>query len=246
MTSRINCNRFKVDRDRIQLVEEPDFMTSEDPWFRPVDIQLGADGALYVADFYNKIIGHYEVRLDHPDRDRTSGRIWRIVYRGKDTTSKPLSSLAMPASDQPFEQLVKELDSTNSARRQFALEELCRPAKPTPEQEQLALQMFSNQDAVSKAPDALVINMLWSMLRRGGVAESVLESAFRNASPIRQAAVFQVWAAMPGVRPTLRILRCCKRPPAPLYSQTYRKSQLQQPVLWPCMVPLATCPCYST
>ncbi len=97
MTSRINCNRFQVDRDRIQLVEQPDFMTSDDPWFRPVDILLGPDGALYVADFYNKIIGHYEVRLDHPERDRTSGRIWRIVYRGSDASSRPLTSLKVAA-----------------------------------------------------------------------------------------------------------------------------------------------------
>ncbi len=60
------------------------FLKSEDPWFRPVDLKLGPDGALYVADFYNCIIGHYEVPLDHPGRDRERGRIWRIVYRGKD------------------------------------------------------------------------------------------------------------------------------------------------------------------
>ena len=41
--------------------EQPDFLASKDPWFRPVDIKLGPDGALYVSDFYNKIIGHYEV-----------------------------------------------------------------------------------------------------------------------------------------------------------------------------------------
>ena len=43
--------------------------SADDPWFRPVDLQLGPDGALYVADFYNRIIGHYEVPLDHPGRD---------------------------------------------------------------------------------------------------------------------------------------------------------------------------------
>jgi putative heme-binding domain-containing protein len=59
------------------------FLESDDPWFRPVHIQLGPDGALYVADFYNRIIGHYEVPLTHPGRDRTSGRIWRIVYQGE-------------------------------------------------------------------------------------------------------------------------------------------------------------------
>ena len=49
-----------------------DFLIEHDPWFRPVDIKLGPDGALYIADFYNRIIGHYEVPLDHPGRDRTA------------------------------------------------------------------------------------------------------------------------------------------------------------------------------
>ena len=64
--------------------EKPDFLTSKDRWFRPVDIKLGPDGALYVADFYNKIIGHYEVDLKDPRRDKDRGRLWRIVWKGKD------------------------------------------------------------------------------------------------------------------------------------------------------------------
>ncbi|GAB5402170.1 MAG: hypothetical protein Aurels2KO_04010 [Aureliella sp.] len=82
MTSRINCNALRRAGATARAEELPDFLTSDDPWFRPVDIQLGPDGGLYVADFYNKIIGHYEVPLTHPGRDRTSGRIWRITYTG--------------------------------------------------------------------------------------------------------------------------------------------------------------------
>ncbi|HRK35265.1 MAG TPA: c-type cytochrome [Candidatus Hydrogenedentes bacterium] len=63
---------------------KPDFMKSSDGWFRPVDLELGPDGAIYVADWYNAVIAHVEVRLDHPARDKTRGRIWRIVYRGTD------------------------------------------------------------------------------------------------------------------------------------------------------------------
>ncbi|MGB7327033.1 MAG: PVC-type heme-binding CxxCH protein [Rubripirellula sp.] len=83
MTSRLNRNQ-RVFRGATAIGEEqPDFLTSDDPWFRPVDVQMGPDGNIYVADFYNKIIGHYEVPLEHPERDRTSGRIWQIRYTGQ-------------------------------------------------------------------------------------------------------------------------------------------------------------------
>ena len=70
------------------MKEEADFLTSEDPWFRPVDIQVGPDGALYIADFYNRIIGHYEVPLNHEGRDRERGRIWKVAYVGTSTESE--------------------------------------------------------------------------------------------------------------------------------------------------------------
>lgn len=91
MTCRINRNRLEYSGATARAVEMPDLLTSDDPWFRPVDLQLGPDGAIYVADFYNKIIGHYEVPLTHPDRDRTSGRIWRIRWTGD---SKPATERA--------------------------------------------------------------------------------------------------------------------------------------------------------
>jgi putative heme-binding domain-containing protein len=84
VTNRINHDRLEKHGSTLKAIEQPDFLTCDDPWFRPVDLKLGPDGAIYVADFYNRIIGHYEVPLTHPGRDHERGRIWRIVYRGAD------------------------------------------------------------------------------------------------------------------------------------------------------------------
>ena len=58
-------------------------LTSTHNAFRPVDLNTGPDGALYVADWFNPIIGHYQASLRHPDRDKKHGRIWRITTKGQ-------------------------------------------------------------------------------------------------------------------------------------------------------------------
>ena len=101
---------------------QPDFLTSDDRWFRPVDLKLGPDGALYVADFYNKIIGHYEVPLTHPGRDRERGRIWRIVYRGTD--GKAVIPKLPDFTKMTTTELIAELNNPNLARRILATNRL--------------------------------------------------------------------------------------------------------------------------
>ncbi len=83
VTSRINCDRIAWHGSTPVGKAMPDFLVSDDPWFRPVDLKIGPDGAIYVADFYNRIVGHYEVDLKHPGRDKDRGRIWRIVRTDK-------------------------------------------------------------------------------------------------------------------------------------------------------------------
>jgi len=79
ITSTINAVRIVRNPNGTVTAEHlPDFLTSEDDWFRPVNIEFGPDGCLYVADWYNKIVSHNEVPTTHPDRDKSHGRIWRI------------------------------------------------------------------------------------------------------------------------------------------------------------------------
>ncbi len=116
VTSRVNHDKVTFTGSTPKANEQPDFITSDDPWFRPVDLQLGPDNALYIADFYNRIIGHYEVPLDHPGRDKERGRIWRVV---KKEAQKPFNAETLQ-----LDELVSELGSANLTRRGLAVEEL--------------------------------------------------------------------------------------------------------------------------
>lgn len=61
----------------------PDFLRSTDKNFRPTDMVFGADGALYVADWHNIIIGHMQHNIRDPKRDKKHGRIYRMVYKDR-------------------------------------------------------------------------------------------------------------------------------------------------------------------
>ena len=64
-------------------VESAELMVAGHPSFRPVETRVGPDGALYIADWFNPIIGHYQASLRHPDRDVEHGRIWRMTAKGR-------------------------------------------------------------------------------------------------------------------------------------------------------------------
>ncbi len=69
--------------------QQEDLITSSHGSFRPIDLQMGPDGALYVADWYNPIIQHGEVDFRDERRDRTHGRIWRITAKDRALVEKP-------------------------------------------------------------------------------------------------------------------------------------------------------------
>ncbi|MDX1953523.1 MAG: HEAT repeat domain-containing protein [Verrucomicrobiota bacterium] len=63
--------------------EMPDVMRTTNVTFRPIDVKVGPDGALYIADWSNPIIQHGEVDFRDPRRDHEHGRIWRVSVKGK-------------------------------------------------------------------------------------------------------------------------------------------------------------------
>lgn len=66
----------------------PDLLRTTNVTFRPIDVKLGPDGALYIADWANPIINHGEVDFRDPRRDHVHGRIWRVAMKGRPLTPK--------------------------------------------------------------------------------------------------------------------------------------------------------------
>lgn len=62
---------------------------SSDLSFRPVDLQFGPDGALYLCDWFNPLIGHMQHSLRDPNRDKSHGRIWRIEHTKNPLVTPP-------------------------------------------------------------------------------------------------------------------------------------------------------------
>jgi hypothetical protein len=122
VTSRIYRNSFEFKGSTPVARPEADFLLSADPWFRPVDVKMGPDGALYVADFYNRIIGHYEVPLNNRGRDRIRGRIWRITYKGDG--KQPARPARRDWSAAPAAELLEALGHPNLPVRLTAADQL--------------------------------------------------------------------------------------------------------------------------
>ncbi len=70
-------------------VEVEPLLQSTDPNFRPVAMQMGPDGALYIGDWFNPLIGHMQYSLRDPRRDVQHGRIWRVTAKGRPLVPRP-------------------------------------------------------------------------------------------------------------------------------------------------------------
>ena len=82
----------------ITAEEVEPILISTDPNFRPSDIEIGGDGALYVADWHNALIGHMQHNMRDPNRDHEHGRIYRVTYKGRDLV-KPAKMMGKPIAE---------------------------------------------------------------------------------------------------------------------------------------------------
>jgi glucose/arabinose dehydrogenase len=110
--------RFADKDSGFSCKEVEPIVQSDDPNFRPVDVEMGPDGAIYFTDWANPIIGHMQHNLRDPSRDRTHARVYRVTCEGND--------LLKPAkiAGEPIEKLLDLLKEPEDRTRYRAKIEL--------------------------------------------------------------------------------------------------------------------------
>jgi len=149
-------------------------VTSDDRWFRPVDIKVGPDGALYVCDWYDQQVNHFR---NHEGRmDAENGRVYRLKARGARPVRTPELGKATSA------QLVQALEATNRWTRQTALRVLADRRE--------ASLVAPLTEALFRSRGQTALETLWALNLSGGWTEALaLRALMHPEAAVREWAV---------------------------------------------------------
>jgi glucose/arabinose dehydrogenase len=177
---------YKLTEDGAGLksTEVDPILQSADENFRPVDAEVGPDGALYVADWHNPIIGHMQHNLRDTSRDKVHGRIYRVTYPGR-----PLLQPAKIAG-QPIARLLDLLkEPEDRVRYRVKIELSDRDTKEV----MAALQTWMDGlDPKSERYEHHMLEALWVQQWHNRVNETLLKRMLRSSDPWARAAATRV------------------------------------------------------
>ncbi len=166
--SHVVASELLPDRSSYQTKDIDKPITSSDPWFRPIFITVGPDGAVYVADMYEIQIAH--LRHHEGKIDNTNGRIYRLRGRGSAPGVKPfdLGKATTP-------ELVEQLRQPNKWQRREALRLLAI------RKDRAAIPLLLKQIDSSQGQDAL--EALWGLNLCGGFNDAVALQTLNHSDP---------------------------------------------------------------
>ena len=120
----VQTNGASFTGSRLEEDKQSDWLRSDDPWFRPVRIENGLDGTLWIADMYRRVIEHPEwIPNDWQRRiDVRAGENLGRIYRAFRSDFTPYSKLDWSKADE--EQLLAALGSPSSAIADLARQQL--------------------------------------------------------------------------------------------------------------------------
>lgn len=172
-------------------------LMSGDKNFRPSDAVFGEDGALYIADWHNVIIGHMQHNVRDPNRDHKHGRIYRMTAKGR-----PLQA-PVAIDGQPIPALLENLKHPTDSVRHRTRVELSE--RPTAEVIAATKEWMKTFDPKNKEHAHHLLEALWvhqqHNIRDTALLASLQQSPdlhVRNAANVVQHLWFNVEASMKG------------------------------------------------
>jgi azurin/glucose/arabinose dehydrogenase len=202
-------HKVVVEGADIRSEEIEPIVVSTDGNFRPTDVELGADGALYFLDWHNAIIGHMQHNLRDPSRDHAHGRIYRVTAKGRPLL-KPVQM-----SRKSISELLELLESPEDAVRYRARIELS--GRDSSEVLAAARKWISRFDAGDLADARPLTEALWLHEQHNAVNEPLLTKVLRSSSgPARAAATRTLGHWGRRVKEGARLLQERARDPEPL------------------------------
>jgi putative heme-binding domain-containing protein len=178
--------RFVVTEDGSGFAsrQEVELIKSSHIAFRPVDVRMGPDGAIYIADWYNPIIQHGEVDFRDPRRDQVHGRIWRVTAKNRPLVEHPrLVDATVP-------ELLDHLRSPEQwVRLQAKLQLKERGANVV---EPLLAQWLAKLDARDPDSERLHLEGLWTYQGIGRINQALLEQVLVASDHRVRAAAMRV------------------------------------------------------
>ena len=171
-----------------EAIEVEPIVSSSDVNFRPADLEMGPDGAIYFTDWQNPIIGHMQHNLRDPSRDRIHGRVYRIVMDGK-----PLAQ-PTPIAGRSVADLVPLLaDPTDRLRYRVRLELSGRPeAEVVPAVKAWLAKLNSSAPEYEQ----LRVEAFWMLRHFDQVEPALLEQVLTAKNPRSRTAGMRVLAAI--------------------------------------------------
>jgi putative heme-binding domain-containing protein len=178
---------FSETASKIAGKQKAPLVTTKHRKFRPVDMQMGPDGALYIADWYDEIIQHNQIDFRDPRRDHSHGRIWRVVAKDRPLVTPP-KLVGVSALD-----VLEQLKSPELATRFQAKRAL---AERGPKEVKPALDAWmARLDPKDKEAPRLLLEALWTSQAIDRVDADLLTRVLRSEEPRARAAAARVAGA---------------------------------------------------
>jgi glucose/arabinose dehydrogenase len=177
---------YKLSEDGagLKINEMDPILQSADENFRPVDAEVGPDGALYFVDWHNPIIGHMQHNLRDTSRDKLHGRVYRVTAVGRPLLKPPVIAGA------PIPQLLDLLKEPENRVRYRARTELGARDKA---QVLAAVEAWvAKLDAKDPGYEHHMMEALWVHQWQNAVNETLLKRMLKSSDPWARAAATRV------------------------------------------------------